>query len=55
MHSHYIKLYAKRHGATSHLFERFKSTVMEKAPSLLRITGYLHTLPLRVYTHAAPI
>jgi REP element-mobilizing transposase RayT len=47
LNSRYTKSYAKQYGPTSHLFERFKSTIAEKAPSLLRLTSYLHTEPLR--------
>lgn len=46
--SRYTKHYGKRYGHSGHLFQsRFKLTLMEKAPSLLRLTGYLHTLPRR--------
>lgn len=45
LNSRYTKRFIKRHGHTSRLFDRFKLTVLEKAPSLLRVTGYLHTLP----------
>jgi len=48
LNSRYTKYYNKRYGHSGHLFqERFKSTIMEKAPSLLRITAYLHTSPVR--------
>ena len=48
INSRYIKCFNKRYEHTGHLFqERFKSTIMEKAPSLLRVTGYLHTFPVR--------
>jgi REP element-mobilizing transposase RayT len=48
LNSRYTKYALKRHGRTGHLFqERFKLTVVEKAPSLLRVTGYLHVLPQR--------
>jgi len=48
VNSRYTKYYNKRYGHAGHLFqERFRSTVMEKAPSLLRLTGYVHTSPSR--------
>lgn len=48
INSRYTKYYGKRHGHAGHVFqERFKLTVLEKAPSLLRVTGYLHTDPVR--------
>ena len=48
LHSRYTKYVTKRHGHTGHLFQqRFKLTLLEKAPSLLRLTGYLHTHPRR--------
>lgn len=47
VNSRYTKYFAKRHGRTSHLFQdRFKSTLLEKSPNLLRVTGYLHQLPV---------
>ena len=49
IHSRYTKYFAKRYGPINHVFQdRFKSTLLEKAPSLLRLTGYLHTLPPRL-------
>src|SRR3989338_3921198 len=49
INSRYTKYYGKRYGHAGHLFqERFKATLMEKTPALLRLTGYLHTLPLRL-------
>ena len=45
--SRYTKYVIKRRGPTPRLFDRFKLTVLEKAPSLLRCTGYLHALPRR--------
>ncbi len=46
VNSRYTKYVAKQHGPTSHVFqERFKSTLLEKAPNLLRVTGYLHAYP----------
>jgi REP element-mobilizing transposase RayT len=46
--SRYTKYVIKRHGRTGHVFqERFRLTLIEKAPWLLRLTGYLHTLPRR--------
>ncbi len=48
LNSRYTKYFTKRHNHSGHVFlERFKSTILEKAPSLLRVTGYLHTHPLR--------
>lgn len=48
VNSRYTKYYNKRYEHAGHLFqERFKSTILEKAPSLLRVTGYLHTFPVR--------
>ena len=48
INSRYVKYVGKRYGLTGHLFqERFRLTLIEKAPSLLRITGYLHTHPRR--------
>lgn len=48
VNSRYTKYYRKRYDHTGHLFqERFKSTLMEKAPSLLRISTYLHAYPRR--------
>ena len=48
VNSRYTKYYGKRYGHTGHLFqERFKLTVVEKAPNLLRLTGYLHSAPRR--------
>ena len=48
LNSRYTKYFNRRYGHAGHLFqERFKSTVLEKAPSLLRLTGYLHAHPLR--------
>ena len=44
----YTKYYKKRYGYTGHLFQkRFKATVIEKTPYLLRLTGFIHTLPER--------
>lgn len=44
--SRYTKYYNKQHNHAGHLLqERFKSTLMEKAPSLLPITGFIHRLP----------
>ena len=44
VNSRYTKYFAKRYGHTGHLFqERFKSTMFEKAPSLLPLTAFLHT------------
>ncbi len=49
IHSRYTKHVAKRYGHTGHLFqERFKLTLAEKAPSLLRLTAFLHRLPERI-------
>ena len=46
--SRYTKYVNKRYGHAGHLFqERFKSTLLEKGLWLLRLTGYLHTLPQR--------
>lgn len=46
LNSRYTKLYCGRYSHTGHVFqERFKATVAEKAPWLLRTTAYLHTLP----------
>jgi REP element-mobilizing transposase RayT len=48
INSRYTKHVAKRYGRTGHLFqERFHLTLIEKAPSLLRLTGFLHQLPQR--------
>ena len=48
VHSRYTKYVLKRDRRSGHVFqERFKSTVAEKAPSLLRLLGYLHTAPVR--------
>jgi REP element-mobilizing transposase RayT len=48
LNSRYTKYVIKRHGRTGHLFqERFRLILVEKAPWLLRVTGYLHTLPRR--------
>ncbi len=48
LNSRYTKYVIKRHSRTGHVFqERFKLTLLEKAPWLLRITGYLHTHPRR--------
>ena len=47
--SRYTKYFNRRHHHAGHLFqERFKSTLIEKAPSLLRLTAYLHLYPLRM-------
>jgi REP element-mobilizing transposase RayT len=47
LNSRYTKYVTKRYGRIGHLLQdRFKLTVIEKAPSLLRVTGYLHTHPL---------
>ena len=47
--SRYTKYFNRRHRHAGHLFqERFKSTLVEKAPSLLRLTAYLHLYPLRM-------
>ena len=49
VNSRYTKYVNRRYGRTGHVFrERFKSTILEKAPSLLRITGYLHVQPRRL-------
>ena len=46
MNSRYTKHVAKRYQHTGHLFqERFHTTLVEKAPSALRLTGFLHKLP----------
>ena len=46
LNSRYTKYYAKRYGKTAHVFQdRFKLTLVEKAPSLLRLTGFLHRHP----------
>lgn len=46
LNSRYTKYVAKRHGRTSHVFQdRFRSTLIEKAPSLLPVTAVLHRLP----------
>ena len=46
--SRYTKYLMKRHGRAGHVFqERFKLALLEKAPWLLRVTGYLHTHPRR--------
>ena len=48
LNSRYTKYVIKRHSRTGHVFqERFKLILIEKAPWLLRITGYLHTHPRR--------
>ena len=48
INSRYTKHMATRYGHTGHLFqERFHLTLIEKAPSLLRLTGFLHQLPQR--------
>jgi REP element-mobilizing transposase RayT len=48
LNSRYTKYFAKRYSHSGHVFqERFKLTLLEKAPSLLRVTGYLHTHPRR--------
>ncbi len=48
LNSRYTKSVRKRYGPTPHVFqERFRLTLVEKAPSLLRVTGCLHTLPTR--------
>ncbi len=47
--SGYTKQYNKRYHHTGPLLqERFKSTVLEKAPSLLLATGYIHAFARRV-------
>ena len=47
--SRYTKYFNRRHRHAGHLFqERFKSTLLEKAPSLLRLTAFLHLYPLRM-------
>ena len=47
--SRYTKHFNRRHRHAGHLFqERFKSTLVEKAPSLLRLTAFLHLYPLRM-------
>jgi len=49
MNSRYTKYYTKRYGSTGHLFqERFKSTLMDKAPSALQLTALLHAQPRRL-------
>lgn len=51
--SRYTKYYNKQHSHSGHLLqERFKSTLMEKAPSLLPITGFIHRLPAESGTAA---
>jgi REP element-mobilizing transposase RayT len=46
LNSRYTKRYCGRYGHTGHVFqERFKATVAEKGPWLLRTTAYLHALP----------
>lgn len=48
INSRYTKHFGRRYGHAGHLFqERFKLTMVEKASSLLRLTGYVHTHPLR--------
>ncbi len=48
INSRYTKLFNGRYGHSGHLFQqRFKSTVMEKSPYLLRLTRYVHLLPSR--------
>ena len=47
--SRYTKYFNRRHRHAGPLFqERFKSTLIEKAPSLHRLTAYLHLYPLRM-------
>ena len=53
LNSRYTKYYNKQHGHSGHLLqERFKSTLMEKASSLLPITGFIHRLPAESGTSA---
>lgn len=48
LNSRYTKSVAKRYGTSGHVFqERFRLTLMEKAPHLVRITAALHRLPQR--------
>ena len=48
LNSRYTKYYNKRYGHAGHVFEgRFRLTLIEKASSLLQVTGYLHTHPRR--------
>jgi REP element-mobilizing transposase RayT len=48
LNSRYTKYFTARYEHTGHVFqERYKLTLAEKAPSLLRLTGYVHTAPLR--------
>jgi REP element-mobilizing transposase RayT len=48
LNSRYTKYFTKRYCHSGHVFqERFKLTLLEKAPSLLWVTGYLHTHPRR--------
>ena len=53
INSRYTKYVAKRYGHSGHLFqERFRLTIVEKAPYLLHLIGYLHTHPVRSHLAA---
>ena len=48
LHSRYTKHVISRYGGTAHVFqERFRSTLIEKTPWLLRVTAFLHELAKR--------